>query len=355
MRGITLTLVLVIFCLFPLTLLAKRLVISPVDVTVEEEASAEFAVMLSSAPTGDVTVTVMRPNGTDPSLDRTSLTFTPTNWSVLRQVKMMVGEGADFADDADRLILIASGGVYGGGGTLDTDPDFSHSSGSVGVWGLDFRDSTLISPTYHKDILGYCYDQGWLSDYVYEDVIDYRESVKAKREQPSADASHESDMLVLWGGVQSCELRIEPLFLASVPSQLLEVDGLYRLEGFGGDAILFSLSFTPGQDKSGNKFFVSAIPIEQDLEDSLDRIVLIGPEGGVAISVDDLRTLSVFRDASAGEVRGILCDREGDLPPALRQPGDRSVLPPQGLTDSIRQRWLVLSHNHNIQIEVLSK
>ena len=251
--------------------------------------------------------------------------------------------------------MIASEGVYGGGGALGTDPDFPHSSGSVGVWGFDFRDRTMISPTYHRDIVGYCYDQGWLSDYVYEDVIDYRESVKAKREQPLADASHESNMLVLRGSAQSGEVRIKPLFSASLPSQLLEVDGPYHLEGFGGDAILFSLSFTPGQDKSGNKFFVSAIPVEQDLEDSLDRIVLTGPEGGVAIGVDDQRTLSVFRDASAGEIRGILCDWEGDLPPALRQAGDRSVLPAQGLTDLIRQRWLVLFHNHSIQIEVSRK
>ena len=253
MRGITLTLVLVVFCLSPLTLLAKRLVITPVDVTVEEGASAEFTVTLSSAPRGDVTITVIRPNGTDPSLDKTSLGFTPTNWGAPQQVTMMVGEDADFADDADWLILIASGGVYGGGGTLDTDPAFPHSSGSVGVWGFDFRDSTMISPTYHNDFVGYRCDQGWLSDYVYEDVIDYRESAKAKRDQPSADASHESDMLVLWRSAQSGEFRIEPLFSASLPSQLLEVDGPFHLEGFGGDAILFSFSFTPGQDRFSNE------------------------------------------------------------------------------------------------------
>ncbi|MYD56571.1 MAG: hypothetical protein F4246_06115 [Rhodothermaceae bacterium] len=224
------------------------------------------------------------------------------------------------------------------GGAGSTDPDFPHSDGSVGVWGFDFRDSTLISPTYHKDIMGYCYDQGWLSDYFYENVIDYREQVEGKREQPFAEVANESDMLVLWGGVRGGELRIEPLFSASVAAQLPEVSGPYHLEGFGGNVSLFSLSFTPGEDKFGDKYFLFAIPVEQDWEGSLDRIVLTGPEGSVTIGADDQRTLSVFRDASTGEVRGILRDWDGNLPIALQQAGDLSVTTIQGLTDSVRQR-----------------
>ena len=225
---------------------------------------------------------------------------------------------------------------------LGTDPDFPHSGGSVGVWGFDFRDSTLISSTYHNDLMSYCYNQGWLSDYYYEGV-DYREQVEGKREQPLADAAHESDMLVLWGGVQGGEFRIEPLFPASVSAQLPEWDGPYHLEGFGGDAILFSLSFTPGQDK----YFLFAIPVEQDWKGSLDR-VLTGPEGSVAIGADDRRALSVFRDARTGEVRGILRDWDGDLPVALQQAVDHGVMTVQGLTESVRQRSLVPFHNNNI-------
>ena len=224
------------------------------------------------------------------------------------------------------------------GGAGNSDPQFPHLGGGVGVWGFDFRDSTLISPAYHKDIMGYCYDQGWLSDYYYENVIDYREQIEGKREQPIADAAHESDMLVLWGGVQGGKLRIEPLFSAPVSAQLPETDGPYLLEGFGEDTILFSLSFTPGQDKFGDKYFLFAIPVEQDWQEALDRIVLTGPEGSVAIGADDQRTLSVFRDASTGEVRGILRDWDGDLPIALQQAGDLSVTTVQGLTDSVRQR-----------------
>ena len=224
------------------------------------------------------------------------------------------------------------------GGAGGADPDFPHPGGGVGGWGFDFRDSTLISPTYHKDIMGYCYEQGWLSDYYYENVIDYREQVEGKRERPLADDAHKSDMLILWGGVQGGELRIEPLFSASVSAQLPEMDGPYLLEGFGRNTILFSLSFTPGEDKFGDKYFLFAIPVEQDWEGSLDRIVLTGPEGSVTIGADNQRTLSVFRDASTGEVRGILRDWDGDLPVALQQAGDLNVTTVQGLTDSVRQR-----------------
>ena len=62
---------------------------------------------------------------------------------------------------------------------------------------------------------------------------------------------------------------------------------------------------------SGNKFFVSAIPIEQDLEDSLDRSLITGPEGGVGIGVDEQRKLSVFQNESSGEIRGIIYDWDG--------------------------------------------
>ena len=224
------------------------------------------------------------------------------------------------------------------GGALGTDPDFPYPDGSVGISGFDFRDSTLISPAYHKDIMGYCYEQGWLSDYFFEKVIDYREQVEGKRGPPLADAAHESDMLVLWGGVQGGELRIEPPFSATASARLPEADGPYRLEGLGGDVILFSLSFTPGQDKFGDKYFFFAIPVEQDWEESLDRIVLTGPEGSVAIGADEQRTLSVFRDARTGKVRGILRDWDGNLPVALQQADDLSIMTIQGLMDSVRQR-----------------
>ena len=223
------------------------------------------------------------------------------------------------------------------GGPEGTDPDFPHAGGSVGAWGYDFRDSTLISPEYHRDIMGYCYDQGWLSDYFFEKVIDYREWREGANGPSMAGAPGEpSDVLVLWGGVQGGELRMGPPFPATAPAQLPEADGQYRLDGLGQNTVLFSLSFTPGEDKFGDKYFFFAIPIEQDWEESLERIVLTGPEGSLTVNADDQRALSVVRDANTGQVRAILRDWDGVLPAALETAAELEILTTQSLSDAVR-------------------
>ena len=220
------------------------------------------------------------------------------------------------------------------GGALGADPDFPHSGGSIGAWGYDFRDSTLVSPEYRRDIMGYCYEQGWLSDYFFEKVIDYRE----RREGASGPsmAGAPSDVLVLWGGVQGGELRLEPPFPTTAPAQLPEADGPYRLDGLGQNMVMFSLSFTPGEDKFGDKYFFFAVPIEQDWEESLERIVLTGPEGNLNVNADDQRALSVVRDANTGQVRAILRDWDGVLPAALETAEDLEILTTQSLSDAVR-------------------
>ncbi|MDE2646270.1 MAG: M66 family metalloprotease [Bacteroidota bacterium] len=222
------------------------------------------------------------------------------------------------------------------GGALVTDPDFPYSNGSVGAWGYDFRDGTLISPAFHKDIMGYCYQQGWLSDFFYEKVIDFRERVEGNRGPAIAGAVPESDVLVVWGGVQGGELRLEPPFQASAAAQLPEMDGPYRLDGIGGDTVLFSISFTPGEDKFGNKYFLFALPIEPQWDETLERITLTGPEGSITINANDQRSLSIVRDATTGNVRSILRDWDGDLPAVLEEIGDLNIRTSQGLMDSVQ-------------------
>ena len=216
------------------------------------------------------------------------------------------------------------------------DSEYPYAGGSVGVGGYDFHADTLISPHYHKDIMGYCYDQGWLSDYFFEKVIDYREEVEGKAERRAAGVAQAADVLVLWGGVQDGNLRIEPPFSATAPVQLPEADGPYQLEGFGGNEVLFSLSFTPGRDKFGDRYFFFAIQIEEGWEESMDQIVLTGPEGSVTVNTNDQRTLSIIRDEETGQVRGILRDWEGELPSAFGDPENLRITTFQNLTDSVR-------------------
>ena len=204
------------------------------------------------------------------------------------------------------------------GGAGGADPEFPHAGGSIGAWGIDFRDGSLVSPHHRRDIMGYCYDQGWLSDYYFEKVIDYRARVEGERARTAAAGARESDVLVLWGGVTGGELRIEPPFPARAPALMPQGGGPYRLEGLGtGGAVLFSHSFTPGEDQYGDRYFLFAIPAGRDWEASLERIVLTGPEGEAVAAATDGRTVTVYTDRATGRVRGILRDWRGAPPAAL--------------------------------------
>ncbi len=121
MRSITLALVM--FCFLPASLFAQRLQIAPAAMTIVEGESGDFTVVLSEEPTANVTVTIVRSDGTDASLNKSVLIFTPSNWSVPQKVTVTVGEDGDFTDDSDRLILIASGEGYGNESGVTVSPE----------------------------------------------------------------------------------------------------------------------------------------------------------------------------------------------------------------------------------------
>ena len=226
------------------------------------------------------------------------------------------------------------------GGALGTDPDFPYDNGSIGVWGYDFRDGSLVSPQHRRDIMGYCYDKGWLSDYYFEKVVRVREN---KVEDWTNDAlpgrRGKGEMLVLWGGVLNGELRIEPVHPMYTTASLPRETGPYRLEGItaGGD-VEFSLSFTPGEDVDGNKYFLFTIPIEDDWEDTLDRVTLTGPEGEVTVDSGDRRSLTVVTDPATGLIRAILRDWNRALPEALGDTAGLEVVTTRGIAEAVRLR-----------------
>ena len=226
------------------------------------------------------------------------------------------------------------------GGALGTDPDFPYRNGSIGMWGFDFRDSTVVSPVGRRDIMGYCYEKGWLSDYYYEKVI----RVRANKDETWTNgdisgAGPEGEMLVLWGGVLNGELRIEPVHSMNTTPKLPAETGDYRIEGFGrGGQTEFSLSFTPGEDKYGNKYFFFATPIEPDWEDLLERITLTGPEGEVTVDRNDPRSLTIVTDPATGRIRTILRDWNQPLPAALGNTAGLEVVTTRGIVDAVRLR-----------------
>ena len=226
------------------------------------------------------------------------------------------------------------------GGALGTDPDFPYPNGSIGVWGYDFRDGTVVSPEQRRDIMGYCYEKGWLSDYYFEKVIRVREEKEGEEaEARMAAAGPKGEMLVLWGGVLNGELRIQPVHSMYTTATLPERSGPYRIEGFArnGEAE-FSLSFTPGEDVYGNKYFFFTIPIEGDWEESLERITLTGPEGEVTVDNSDPRSITVVTDPNTGRIRAILHDWEGPLPDVLGDTSGLEVESTRGIVQATQLR-----------------
>lgn len=242
------------------------------------------------------------------------------------------------------------------GGPENVDPAFPYRDGSVGVWGYDFRNGSTVSPERNKDIMTYCTSRPWLSDYYFEKVIDYRAGVAgdAARARAVAGTAHNSgdaarahaatahppgDMLVLWGGVLRGELRLDPPFAMRTAARLPDEPGPYRILGTGSDGrSLFSLDFTPGEDGYGNGHFFFAVPIEPEWAGALERIVLVGPEGVVAIDGDDERALTVVTERGTGRIRAILRDWEAPLPAALGAQGAFDVTTTRTLREAVDSR-----------------
>jgi hypothetical protein len=54
----------------------------------------------------------------------------------------------------------------------DPDPDYPYTGGSIGVWGYDIAEKTLMNPAIYTDFMGYCMDR-WVSDYTYDGIFDW--------------------------------------------------------------------------------------------------------------------------------------------------------------------------------------
>ena len=90
------------------------LVLTPTTLEVDEgdDAGGTYTVKLSHAPAQAVTVEVTGHSGTDLSLDKTTLTFTTSNWNTAQTVKVTARHDADGADDSVTLTHTAAGGEY---------------------------------------------------------------------------------------------------------------------------------------------------------------------------------------------------------------------------------------------------
>ena len=91
----------------------RGITVAPNALAVQEGSSADYTVQLTSAPTGQVTVTVGGMTGTDLSVVEHTLTFSRTSWSTAQPVTVTAGQDDDAVADTATLTHTASGGDYG--------------------------------------------------------------------------------------------------------------------------------------------------------------------------------------------------------------------------------------------------
>ena len=94
---------------------AAGVTVNPTALTVAEGDSAKYTVVLTTAPSANVTITASFASGSDEdvTVSDESLTFTTETWSTAQEVTVSVAEDADAANGAATIAHSASGGGYG--------------------------------------------------------------------------------------------------------------------------------------------------------------------------------------------------------------------------------------------------
>jgi hypothetical protein len=181
------------------------------------------------------------------------------------------------------------------GGVATPDPQFPYPSGNIGVYGYDAVNGSLKSPGT-SDLMGYC-GFGWISDYTYLGILNYRLSTNNSAVSPNvlshlAGVATESFVqsagvrktLVVWGRVENGKLILEPAFSATTRPVLPSRSGAYRIEGrTAAGRVLFSYAFEGERPADvpdlTARSFAFAIPLDDSVTSSLARIVLTSGSG----------------------------------------------------------------------------
>ena len=199
------------------------------------------------------------------------------------------------------------------GGRLD--PGYPYEGGEIGIWGYDLNLDQLLDPGRYKDVMGHC-PPFWISDYNFSRAIRHRldgdGGIVVEGSSAASGGQARGEMLVVWGSVRDGEVRLDPAFVLDAPPALPETGGAYRVDGLGPDGQReFSLSFTPTPLEYGGGGFVFFVPWETDWADSLDRMVLSGPEGEDILTRSGAPAMAVVTDPSTGRIQAIIRDWDG--------------------------------------------
>ena len=194
------------------------------------------------------------------------------------------------------------------------DSAYPQPDGSTGVWGYDFRDGSLVPPSW-TDVMGYCeFDPEWISDYHFSKALHFR----LVDDHRASVTAQEAESLLLWGGADADgELYLHPAFVVDAPPVLPDAAGEHRISGqtVDGDE-LFSLDFAMPEtaDGDGRGSFVFAVPADPAWAGELASVTISGPGGSFTLDGETDLPMTILRNPRSGQVRGIL----RDLPPVTQ-------------------------------------
>ena len=194
------------------------------------------------------------------------------------------------------------------------DLSYPYGGGSIGIWGFDPFEDELVDPNVFNDVMGYC-NRRWISDYHFNKAFTHRlegDGGVVLDAASAAGSGARGEMLVIWGTVQNGQLTLDPAFVVHGPASLPDSDGPYRVAGIGVDGQPeFAISFTPTPGEYGAAGFVFLVPYESEWAETLDRLVLTGPEGTDTVTRTGSPAVAVVTDPATGRIRAIIRDWDG--------------------------------------------
>lgn len=106
------------------------------------------------------------------------------------------------------------------GGVAGADPGYPHSGGNIGVWGMEIFGHQMVAPNF-KDFMGYC-EPAWISDYVYEEILDFMQSTGGQQNQlsyvPEEDRNQMYERVSVGGANADNATFLDSVELARPPS-----------------------------------------------------------------------------------------------------------------------------------------
>ena len=197
------------------------------------------------------------------------------------------------------------------------DPAYPYLHGTTGVWGYKTDRNQLVSPNTHYDLMSYC-GPPWISDYSFHKMTRHRIHYERKDDATPQASLAKEPTLILWGGkAGNQELFLEPVIVAHARPKFPEEPGPYTVTGLDSDGKhLFAVSFHMREflDVEGGVSygFTFALPIKPRWRDQLSDVSLSSRSDSVSISESNRPSITIFRDAHSGQIRGIGRGDEAD-------------------------------------------